>query len=330
MRICIYGAGAMGTVLGAFLTKNGIPVDLVSRNAEHVACLKTNGAQITGKANFIVPVSARLPEEMTGEYDLIFLMTKQRENPTIASFLKPFLGDQGVICTMQNGLPERAVADVIGKDRTYGCAVVWGANMLCPGKAELTSETMSFSVGAFGGGTKAREIATVLSSVGTVRVEENLIGVRWAKLMTNASFSGLSVITGKSFGALAKNFKSRRILQQIIKESIDVADAAGIRIERLQGRDIRRIFDYRNPLKKCVSFFLLPFAIKRHSSLVSGMLLDLQRGKKTEIDFITGIVSRYGKEYGVETPASDKVIELVHGIENGLYEICTDNLDFFA
>lgn len=332
MRICIYGAGAMGTVLGAFLTQREVPVDLVSRNQAHVDALKEHGAHISGQVDFGVPVSAMLPDEMHGEYDLIFLMTKQRENKEIVSFLKHFLGVTGVICTMQNGLPERSVADVIGADRTYGCAVVWGANMVNAGEAELTSDpsAMSFSVGAFGNGERTEEIADILSRVGTVHIQNNLIGARWAKLLTNASFSGLSVVTGKTFGEIAKNVKSRRIAQKIIKEGIDVARVAGIKIESLQGHDIARIFDYHNPIKKLISFLLLPVAMKHHAGLVSGMLLDLQRGRKTEIDFITGIVCRYGREYGVETPTADAVVELVHGIENGLYEICMENLDFIA
>ena len=82
-RIAIYGAGAMGTVLGAFLTAGGVEVDLISRNVAHVTGLKTNGAQIectAAEQQWTIPVKALTPEEMTGKYDVIFLMTKQREN----------------------------------------------------------------------------------------------------------------------------------------------------------------------------------------------------------------------------------------------------------
>ena len=65
MRIAIYGAGSLGTVLGAYLTKNGVPVDLVNHNKAHVEALKTNGARITGTVDMTVPVSALLPEEMS-------------------------------------------------------------------------------------------------------------------------------------------------------------------------------------------------------------------------------------------------------------------------
>ena len=88
MKIAIYGAGAMGTVLGAYLWKNGCPVDMVNKNKEKVLALRENGATITGYANFTVPVRAIFPEEMDDDYDLIFLMTKQTANPTVLPFLK--------------------------------------------------------------------------------------------------------------------------------------------------------------------------------------------------------------------------------------------------
>jgi len=80
MRSAIYGAGSLGTVLGAYLTRNGVEIDLINRNKAHVEALRQNGAHITGTVDLSVPVHALLPEEMTGKYDIIFLMTKQLNN----------------------------------------------------------------------------------------------------------------------------------------------------------------------------------------------------------------------------------------------------------
>ncbi len=108
MRIAIYGAGSLGTILGAYLSEKGIAVDLISRNREHIRALQEKGAQIVGKRTATIPVTAMLPEDMQGAYDLIFLLTKQNENKLVASFLKPFLAEDGMLCTMQNGIPEPA------------------------------------------------------------------------------------------------------------------------------------------------------------------------------------------------------------------------------
>ena len=109
MRVAIYGAGAMGTILGAYIAASGKQIDLITRNKEHVDAMKEHGARVLGHADFTVRVNALTPDEMSGVYDIIFLMTKQRENAKILATLKDFLAKHGVICTMQNVLPEPSV-----------------------------------------------------------------------------------------------------------------------------------------------------------------------------------------------------------------------------
>ena len=153
MRIVIYGAGSLGTVLGAYLAKNGVPADLVNHNSAHVKALKENGAHITGTVDFTVPVSALLPEEMTGKYDIIFLMTKQLNNREVVSFLKEYLAEDGLIVTLQNGIPENTVAEIVGPEHTVGVVVEWGATLSAPGESTLTSapDSLSFHMGCMSG-----------------------------------------------------------------------------------------------------------------------------------------------------------------------------------
>ena len=133
MKCAIYGAGSLGTILGAYLTKNGFPVELVNRNVKHVEALQKNGAHISGTVDFTTPVNAILPDQMKGPYDIVFLMTKQLHNPEVVAMLKPMLADDGVIVTLQNGIPEPGIAEIVGQDRTIGCTVEWGATMTEPG-----------------------------------------------------------------------------------------------------------------------------------------------------------------------------------------------------
>ena len=77
------------------------------------------------------------------------------------------------------------------------------------------------------------------------------------------------------------------------------------------------------------ALFALPIAMKKHKKLISGMLKDVQNGRKCEIDYINGAVVKVGQEVGIATPLCEKVVEIVHGIENGLYEIAYDNVNFF-
>ena len=321
MNVAIYGAGAMGTILGAYITKAGYDIDLINRNKEHIEALKLNGAKIIGKIEFTEPVNALLPEEITKQYDIILLMTKQRHNTEIVKSIVPFLSSKGVICTMQNGIPELSVSEIIGKDKTIGCTMSWGATFHGKGVCELTSEasrdTLTFSIGKCGNNNDHlfNYIIELLNTMGDVTVEDNFIGARWAKLLVNSAFSGISLITDSTFGKISKNKKSRLLALHAIKECIDVAKAANIKIEKLQGKDVVKLMDYHNTFKKHISLFILPIAMKKHKLIKSSMLRDIKRGKKSEIDSINGVVCKYGDKVNIETPVNDKIVEIVHRIE---------------
>ena len=332
MNCAIYGAGAMGTVLGAYIARAGRDIDLINHNREHIAALKEKGAHIVGTVDFTQKVNALLPEEMTKKYDIILLMTKQRMNGEIVAFLKDYLKEDGALCTCQNGLPEPKIAEIIGQDRTLGCAIAWGATFRGKGVSELTSDpaALTFSLGAYGKGNHLQDVKELLECMGQVTVEQNFIGARWSKLLINSAFSGLSTVTGATFGEISVQKSSRRVAQAIMKECIDVAKAAGIRIEPVQGHKIDKLFDYKGKLKKALSFALIPVAMKKHARLISSMLQDLRAGKKCEIDFINGVVCEYGKKYGVPTPCNDKTVQLVHEIEEGKRPIAFENISAYC
>ena len=99
MRIAIYGAGSLGTILGAYISKAGVNIELINRNKTHIEALQTNGAQVTGTVQFTQPVKAYTPNEMSGQYDIIFLMTKQQHNTEVVTMLKDYLAPDGVLVT---------------------------------------------------------------------------------------------------------------------------------------------------------------------------------------------------------------------------------------
>lgn len=342
-RIAVYGAGAMGTVLGALLTKGGLQVDLITRNAEHVEGLKKEGATLLCEGDgtkITQPVSALLPEEMQGEYDCIFLMTKQRYNTEILTGLLPFLKADGVVCTTQNGLPEISVAKIVGSERTYGSATSFGATFIGNGKVALTSQmqAMRMEIGGYqNDGKKTAFLAEILAHAGKavgnenfVVISENLSGARWSKLAINSAFSGLSVITGLTFGEVAKKRKTRKLALGILRECMSVANASGVELAPMQGHDMQKLFNGKGIFKRAFAYMILPYAMRRHKKLLSGMLKDIQKGRKCEIDFVNGVVCQEGKRIGVETPLCDRLVEITHGIENGLYEIGYENTDFFG
>ena len=305
MKICIYGAGAMGTSLGELFLRQGIGCDFVTRNSAHVEALRQQGK------------SALLPEEMAEPYDIIFLATKQRENRQIAEFLDAFLAADGALVTVQNGLPEKELAEVLGADRIYGCALGWGAELKDAGVVRVTSEEYHLALGAFGRGERLGEISELLGSVCSVTVGE-LAEIRYAKLVVNAAFSTLSAISGLTFGELAKKHKKQVIA--LMREVIAVAKAYGCEKLVQNGHDILKLF--RSPLASLI----LPMAMKKHREIRSGMLRDLNAGRKCDVDFVAGAVVKAGKDKGIDCPKLARAVALVHDIENGLAEIAPESL----
>ncbi|HOO26336.1 MAG TPA: 2-dehydropantoate 2-reductase [Clostridiales bacterium] len=333
MRTAIVGVGSMGLVLGAYLSKAKEQVDLIDINEEHIKALKENGATITGMIKMNVPVNAITYDEITEKYDLIFLMTKQMDNKRIVENLLQYMNDDAVICTMQNGMPEPSIAQVIGEDRVVGCTIAWGATYIGPGVSELTSEpdALTYDIGTMTGkpNPKLNEIKRLLSIMGETLIVDNFAGARWAKLIINASFSGMSAVMGCTFGEAAADKRSRLCILRIIKECIDVTKALGIKIEPIQGQDVVKLIDYKDKITEMKSLFIIPIVIKKHNALKASMLQDLEHGRKTEIDAMNGAVSYYGKQAGVPTPYNDLVVKIVHEIEDGVRTYSYDNLDLF-
>ena len=182
MRAAIYGAGSLGTILGAYITKNGGQVELINRNKAHIEALQTKGAQVVGTVNFTQPVTAYLPDQMEGKYDIIFLMTKQQQNVEVVTRLKEFLAEDGVIVTLQNGIPELQIGEIVGNNRTLGCTVAWGATMKGAGVCELTSQpdSLTFSLGSLTAERNGHfeDVKALLEKMGEVEVDENFVGIR--------------------------------------------------------------------------------------------------------------------------------------------------------
>lgn len=333
MKTAIYGAGSLGTILGAYISRAGVPIELVSRNVAHVEALREHGATVTGTVSFTQPVTALVPADMRGPYDVIFLITKQLDNERVVRGLEPLLAPDGVICTLQNGLPEPLISSIVGKERTLGCTVAWGATRKGPGVSELTSDPDSLSFGLGEPPEVPRErveqVRALLQHMCPVVMEKNFVGARFSKLLVNAAFSGMSTVLGCTFGEAAHDRRSRVYVQRAIKECLDVARAAEIRIEPIQGIDVARLLDYHGPVKRAISFAILPLAIKKHAGLRASMLQDLEHGRLTEVDAINGSVCRLGAEHGVPTPVNDEVVTLVHAMERGEAAPGFENLSAF-
>ncbi len=332
-RNAIYGAGSLGTVLGAYITKNGGQVDLINRNKAHVEILNTKGAKIIGTVDMTVPVKAITPDQMEGKYDVIVLLTKQLFNKDVVTMLKDFLSDDGVIVTLQNGIPEPGIAEIVGADHTMGCAVEWGAALIEPGVCELTSapDSLSFHMGKLDGITdeQVKMVKDLLELMCPVHEEENLMGARWSKLLINATFSGLGTVVGGVFGDVSEDKDAQKVAIRCMKECIDVGHATGTEFAPVQGKNIVGLFYYKGALKRALGCKLLPIAMKKHRLIEPSMLQDLKKGKPCEIDAINGVVCEFGRKHNVPTPINDKIVEIIKKIQNGELKAEKANIRLF-
>ena len=317
MKVLIMGAGSIGTVIGAFMAKNGADVVMVDSFEDNVRALNQNGATVTGTVEFTAPIRAIMPEQMKGIYDLVILITKQTTNEEVLKNLLPHLGENSTVCTLQNGVPEDYVSQIVGRSRTIGGAVGFGATWIEPGVTKLTStqkvmDQFAFDIGEMDGKMteRIRKVQKLLSMVGHTDILNNLMGVRWAKLLMNATFSGMSAALGCTFGEVLNDPLAIRCVAHIADETIKVARACGIQMEPMQGKDFTQLeLNSAADIPGKIPFYHEVW--DQHSLLKASMLQDLEKKRQTEIDYINGYVCRKGREHGIDTPFNDMVVAVV-------------------
>ena len=314
-RIAIMGAGSLGTILGAYLNKAGIKVDLIDAYQAHVDALNKNGAKVVGQVEMVVPVHALTPDQMQGEYDIIFYIAKQTVNKIALPQIKQHLSKTGFVVTLQNGIPEPQVKEAVGEDRVVGCPVGWGATFKGPGVSELTTkvEACTFDVGEPKGGDSPRlhEVKAILENMCPTHILENLPGIRWTKVLVNSTLSGLSAVTGGTFGDVLDNEKALDIVTYVGNEVVKVGRAMGVKFEKMAGYPIADMISWKNEeerqkVKPTYKAFFTP-----HRLLKASMLQDLEHGRMTEIMAINGVTYEGGRKLGIPTPANDFVVDMV-------------------
>ncbi len=321
MRIAVLGAGSLGTIVGAYLADGGMDVELIDTYQEHVDALNQTGAKVIGTTEFHAKVRAITPENKSGKYDLVLLLTKQLFNDTILRELLPFLKDDSVVCSLQNGIPEEKVASIVGVERVIAGSVEFGATFIEPGVSSLTTEytqfkKYAFQIGELNGATTERiqSIKSVLDLVGGTHISDNLVGTKWSKLLINNAFSGLSAALNGEYGDILDNEIGILSAVYIADETIKVGHATGVTFAKMNGFDISSLeLQSEKDIPKRIQ--TLRVVMEPSRLLRASMLQDLEKKRKTEIDYINGVIPRMGEGTGILTPFNDLVVKLVKSAE---------------
>jgi 2-dehydropantoate 2-reductase len=335
-RLLLMGCGAVGGVIAGGLLQAGHPVTIVTHNEEITETIKADGLWMTtpeGKGAVAAAPHTHL-DEVAGPFDAVYLAMKATGVEQAARDVADLLSPDGYVVTLQNGIVEDRVADILGRERVVGALVGWGATMHAPGSYQMTS-TGEMVVGELDGQVTPRvqQLKAMLDAATPTTISTNIFGVLWSKLAINSMITAVGAVTGQLLGQMLQRRTVRRLGLSIVSEVIDVAHAHDISLEPVGGTlDIQRL--YLPPSRRTGGFgfdLLAKHAIMlavglRFRRLKSSMLQSLERGRRPEIDFMNGYVVEKGLEKGVPTPVNAKLTEMVHEIEAGTRPISPANL----
>jgi len=326
------GAGAIGSVTAAFIQQYGCDVEIVCNHQETAEKISNQGVRITGvKGEHKIKMKAVAKiTDLSESKDLAFIATKATECVTAARDLMPFLNPDSAVVSLQNGICEPALAKVLGKERVIGCVVNWGSSHSGPAELEITSGG-EFIVGSLDHRSDERlaPIQRILDTVYPTRISNNILGELYSKLIINSCINSLGVIGGVKLGQLLANKDVRRIFIELMREAMAVAAAMGIAVEpagsgKLDFYKLLKGKTWLAELNRHLTIRIIGFKYRR---IKSSSLQFIERGRRTEVDFLNGYICDRGREYDVPTPFNDAVRTMVREIENGKRQMSMDNVE---
>ena len=294
------GAGAIGSFFGGLLAEDENDVVLIARES-HVKAIRQNGLAIEGVSGKrvvkvkAVTTSAHLKED----FDLVLLTVKAYDTRQAVTEVKELIGDESVLLCLQNGLGvEQIASTIIGRDQVVRGVTINGVLLKEPGLVIHTGEGKT-TIGELNRKIthRARKIAEMFSKAGLpTRVTSNIDGTVWTKILINAGINPFGALTGMKNGELLMIPGLRKLMIETVIEGSNVAKKIDVKLEH-------------EPVSLMIN--TAEMTAKNKNS----MLQDIEKGKRTEIDFINGAILNLGKRNGIKTPLNKVLTHLVRGLE---------------
>ena len=290
MNIIVLGAGAIGSLYGAKLSKLN-DVTLVARQ-KHINKINNDGLKIVGIEENVYKLKATAKIENIENNTLILLTTKVHDNKKAIDPIKDLIKKDTIILCMQNGLySENIVKDIVG-DR---CLVLRGitnvgATFLEPGKVQFSN----LSSTKIENSDISEELAENFDKCGLkCSVSENIKQDIWKKLILNCVLNPVSAILRVENGKIADE-RLNTLKKSIVDECLKVAEKDDVRFD----------IDFVKIINDAI----------KDSRNLSSMHQDVLKGKKTEIDYLNGAVVELGKKYGIKCPVNEALVVIVKGM----------------
>ena len=329
-KILFIGAGAIGSYLGAFLSRAGHDVTLVDPWAEQVETVRARGISVTGPHDPFEarPTAVHLNEaaRLPRHFDIGFVAMKVYDAAWATQLALRHLKPEGYVVAAENCWPDPVVASVAGAARSVGLIMSKiGVAVWKPGQVERGMEKGSgkghdvFRPGEHDGRITPRttELAGMMSVIDGSQATDNLWGERWAKLCANAMGNPVQAMSGLGSLEIASSEGGRAITIHLAAESARVGLALGYRIPKVNGAPAEQWADAgRRETYEALDRMLTPATASARNWRAS-MAQDVAKGRPTEIDYMNGHVIAQGRERGVPTPVSAAVVEVMHEVERG-------------
>ena len=335
-KIAIVGAGALGGHVGAHLTREGHDVTLIDAWPEHIEHMRAHGLTLDGSTEpecFTQAVNAihitDLQKTAHGRpFDFVFVAVKSYDTVWATHMIKNYLTLDGFCVSLQNGINEERMASVVGWGKTVGCiASTIAVELDGPGHINRNvklggAERMIFSVGEVHGRVtpRAEKLSEMLACVDSSEVTTNLWGKRWSKLMVNCMRNPVSAATGRGGNANDRDDHTRRLAVRLAGEAGRIGVALGYKLGLVYKIEPELLMAAEqgngDAMAQCEEKLLANMTFRNDDQRPS-MGQDMQKGRRTEIDYLNGLVVEKAMELGLPVPANAGIAEVVRQIERG-------------
>ena len=305
MKIVIVGPGAMGCLFAAFLSRQKSKENqiwLLDKDAGRAAKLNKQGIDVEGiSGNWHADIRAASDVKDIPQADLIIICVKSYDTKNAVERIKLLVSDDTSVLTLQNGIGNiEIIGEAIGPDQVIGGITSLGATWLDVGRIRFAGKGETI-IGKIDGKTSVqmRAIRELFNKSNLeTKISQDIKGFLWSKLIVNTGINALTAITRLHNGDLLEYDGARRILREAVTEAVKVAKRKRVKLL------------YDDPLAKVES------VCESTATNVSSMLQDVLRKKRTEVDFINGVIVRFGQELGISVPVNVMLVALVKIIES--------------
>lgn len=334
LKITIVGAGAIGGVIGAQLARKGRHVELVDIAQEHVHAINRNGLRIkTQDDDYTVSIKAFTPDQLLDKNEgiqCVLLCVKAQHTKASIKPLLPLMNEDSFVVSIQNGLCEIDIQEVVGKERTIGGFVNIFADYLEPSIISYGGKG-ALSIGEMDGRITPRikKLEKELSVLDKIVISENILGYLWAKLAYGAMLTA-TALTNETIADVYDNYKYRLMLMNLAGEVLKVADYLGIQTVAFDDWDPADAYpiETRDIEKMHAQLDIHVERLRGYSKVRSGIWRDIVvRKRKTEKPYHFIPIFKVADEASIEMPLIKLLLKLLEEVEQHKRPLTKENLE---